>query len=109
MTAKSLTRRPEAPPFSPGTRLKYVGTRRLSSTDGVVLLEPGMIVLVDTTWPGRRGTGRKLFDEDGPIVFEDTGEPILDETKDGYSVWINALGQGRIIRREDRSEWEVVK
>jgi hypothetical protein len=75
----------------------------------------GLIVTIAETRPGRRGTLVHLRDEDGPMYYEDTGEHILDETHDGYSVyhaeaWQNGRKQGRCIfpDAEFLQEWEIV-
>ncbi len=44
-------------------------------------------VTITEVRPGRRGTLRHCRDENGPMYWDDTGEPILDETDDGYSVY----------------------
>lgn len=46
------------------------------------------------------------------MIFEDTGEPILDETRDGCSVfYVEAKGtkHGRLIWAKDKKEWKVIK
>ncbi len=57
---------------------------------------------------GRRGTGQQLRDDDGPMFYEDTGEPIRDQTEDGISV-ISIEGHERLVRYENRKNWMVVK
>ena len=59
-----------------------------------------MVVEVIGTSPGRRGTGRFLEELDG--------DDIYDLTTDGTSTWLNAIGQGRLIRNETKHEWAVV-
>lgn len=103
-----MDRKPKAPPFPVGAQLRYTGDRRVwYEIDGqrIPLIEPGMIVLIDETRPGRRGTLRQLHDEDE----DDNGEPILDTTRDAYSVYVNVSGQRRIIWPADAHEWELVR
>lgn len=61
----------------------------------------------DEARPGYRGTLRQIRDE----VYEDTGEPILDTTHDGYSVYhiTDPSGQthGRCIDHESVNEWSL--
>lgn len=110
-------------PFPVGTRLRYIGTHRSYTYDinpetyerkEVPLCLPGMIVTVDSIMRGHRGTLVHLCDEDGPMYYEDTGEPILDTTSDEVSVyhidaWQQGTRQGRCIHHESRKEWEVVR
>lgn len=120
-----MDRPPKPAPFAVGTRLRYVGTHESYTYDinpktrekrEVPLQVPGMVVTVAEVRPGRRGTLRPCRDENGPMYYEDTGEPILDDTDDGYSVyfvdaWQNGRKQGRCIHpdRESILEWEVVR
>ncbi len=101
-------RDPRPAPFPVGLCLRYCGTSRwyADAEGNRPLLEPGMIVTVAETKRGRQGTLRQLRDEDGPM-FDDDGEPLLDTTRDGYSVWVQANGNRRMIRPESASEWEV--
>jgi hypothetical protein len=121
-----MDRAPKPAPFAVGTRLKYVGKHESYTYDinpktrekrEVPLQVPGMIVTVNEVRPGRRGTLRHCREHDGSLMYwDDTGEPILDETDDGYSVyfveaWQNGSKQGRCIHADAESvaEWEVVK
>jgi hypothetical protein len=59
-------------------------------------------------------TGHQLHDHDGPM-FHDEGDPILDQTRDGYSVYhvtINNGGKveraGRLIDHDHRKDWKVI-
>lgn len=106
---------PKPPPFPVGTRLRYIGTRRIgvgSSPDTCTwVLFPGAVGTITKVNPGRRGTGRPCYDADGPMVWEDTGEPILDDTRDGYSVWVGDTDprtehSGRCIDPDGLDEWE---
>ena len=104
-----MDRPPKAAPFRRGTKLRYKGTHESWTYDIdpktrerklVPLCVPGLIVTIAETRPGRRGTLVHLRDADGPMHYDDTGEPILDETQDGYSVyfveaWQNGRKQGR--------------
>ena len=116
-----MDRKPKPAPFKVGTKLRYVGETRSWTYDidpvtkakkEVPIQVPGMLVTVAEVRPGRQGTLRHMRDEDGPMYYEDTGEPILDDTDDGYSVyyveaWQNGKKQGRCIFRENKKEWEV--
>lgn len=114
-----ITCTPLPPPFPVATRLRHIGTRRMStSVNGgpeVDLIAPGMEVVIDEVKPGRRGTGRHLTDCDGLMYYDDEEtDPILDETKHGYCVYhINVPGRdrpyGRIISHSSKHEWEIVK
>jgi hypothetical protein len=120
----TMDREPKAAPFAVGTELRYVGTHQSWTYDidpktrekkTVPLCLPGLEVTIAEVRPGRRGTLRHCRDEQGPMYWDDTGEPILDETDDGYSVyyveaWQNGRKQGRCIHpdRESTREWEVI-
>ena len=120
------TRAPKPPPFKVGTRLRCVraGGRGYTAVVPsprvhdehpevwVQISGPGMEVVVAETKPGRRGTGEQLVDSDGPMFYEDSGDPILDETQDGRSVfYVEARGEkhGRIIWAKDKKDWQVIK
>ncbi len=103
-----VDRLPKPAAFPVGTVVEQVSERRSwwVAKDGthVPSEAPGMRVTVDEVRPGRRGTLRQL-DED------DAGDPILDTTRDGYSVWhAEHKGErfGRIIWPERANEWRVV-
>ena len=102
----SPTSAPRPAPFPVGAFVHYLGPTRSS------YLQHGDVKEIVRVRPGVRGTGRQLHDEDGPMVYEDTGEPILSETKDAYSVWVytddKGHEQGRIIWPENADEWERV-
>lgn len=105
-----MDRQPKAAPFAVGTRLRYTGTdASWHEIEGerVYIYGPGVEVTVAETRPGRRGTLRQLRDEDGPMEYEDTGEPILDTTRDGYSITVCARSGYRMIINPDR--WAVVE
>lgn len=122
MKAKDTLRKPKAPPFKVGTKLRYIGTRHVTASFSATgpkaeILAPGMVVTVERVELGRQGTGRQLRDEDGPMFYEDDGEPILDTTKDGYSVYsvpepspmFPGHRHGRCILVKNKHEWQVVK
>lgn len=76
----------------------------------------GIEVVIDHVVTGRRGTGRQLRDEDGPMFYEDDGEPMLDTTKDGYSVYYVVRGTGKAAKMSGRCispdavhKWKVLK
>ena len=100
------TRDPLPPPFPVGTRLRcveghdaYVPSvarpRNLKDhpEDWARISGRGIEVMIDRVEQGRRGTGRQLRDEDGSM-YDDDGQPMLDETKDGYSVYHVVRGRG---------------
>src|SRR5260370_34528017 len=118
-------REPKPAPFPVGMRLRYVGKKESHTyhidpesreRKLVPLCVPGLEVTIAEVRPGRRGTLRHCQDENGPMYWDDTGEPILDETDDGYSVyyveaWQNGKKQGRCIHpdRASTREWEVIR
>lgn len=121
------TRAPLPPPFPMGTRLRcikghdaYVSSverprdRKDHPEDWVRVTGQGIEVTIARVELGRRGTGRQLHDEDGPIVLDD-GEPLFDETQDGYSVYqivrgegIAAKMSGRCIFSDSAYKWQVL-
>lgn len=117
-----MDRKPKPAPFKCGTRIRYIGETRSWTYDinpvtkekkEVPIQVPGMIVMIAEVRPGHQGTLVHMRDADGPMYYEDTGEPILDDTDDGYSVYYveayqHGKKQGRIIHRESKKEWEVV-
>lgn len=127
---KEPTRDPLPPPFPVGTRLRCVDQQRGASYAGAVRTPRdiskhpedwalvygfGLEVTIDKVVAGTRGTGRQLRDEDGLMFYEDDGEPILDETRDGYSVYHVVAGDnapannsGRAIRAENADKWLVL-
>jgi hypothetical protein len=103
-------RAPLPPPYPVGTRLRYVGTREswMTARDGsrVYTSRPGLVVEIVRVRLGTRGTLRPLGGE-----WDDTDEPILDETRDGGSVFDIACDgnrHGHLILHEYAHEWEVV-
>lgn len=120
---------PLPPPFPVGTRLRcleghdaYVPNVerprdiKAHPEDWVRISGRGIEVTVARVEPGRKGTGRQLRDEDGPMFYEDTGEPILDETQDGYSVYQVVRGSGsaakmsgRCIFPDSAHKWQVIE
>ena len=103
---------PLPPPFPVGTKLLQVGPRlAYTERDGerVWLNRPGLEVVVSKVRLGHRGTGRHLEDEDGPMYYEDTGEPIVDQTQDGSSIYLNPVGMRAAIHPDVAGEWEVVE
>lgn len=117
-----MDRPPKPAPFKVGTRLRYCGKTESYTYDirngyenkvVVPLCVPGMEVVIAEVRPGRRGTMIHMRDSDGPMYYDDSGDPILDETKDGYSVYYveayqSGKKQGRCIHRESANEWEKV-
>ncbi len=115
MTSDDPTRAPLPPPFPVGTRLRcveghdaYVASVdrprdiKAHPEDWARISGRGIEVTIARVELGCQGTGRQLRDEDGPMFYEDTGEPILDETKDGYSVYQVVRGTGQAARMSGR-------
>lgn len=104
-----MDRWPKLPPFAVGERVRYEGTDRVwaDAERTQPLRWPGQVVTIVETRPGRRGTLRQLRDEDGPMEHDD-GEPIIDTTRDGYSIWKQPNGHGICILRETAHEWTLV-
>lgn len=116
-----ITREPKPPPFPLGTRLVCVSERGDITTkswrDGAwvesLVYGKGLEVVIDEVIEGRQGTGQQLRDHDGLMFYEDTGDPILDETEDGMSSYHvtskdGTRDSGRLIRHDNISEWKVV-
>ncbi len=119
------TRVPLPPPFPVGTRLRCVDgydahvasverprDLRAHPEDWVRVSGRGLEVTIASLKPGSRGTGRQLRDADGPMYHED-GEPMLDETRDGYSIYHVARGDGhhpsgRCIDPSSAHKWEML-
>jgi hypothetical protein len=118
-----MDRVPKPAPFKVGTRLRYKGETESYTYDidpktgekkVVPLLVPGIEVVIAEVRNGYRGTLRHMRDQGELMYYEDTGEPILDTTHNGYSVyyveaWQNGKQQGRIIDHENAREWELIK
>lgn len=121
-------RDPEPPPFAVGTKLVCVADRgdchapavrvprdsERHPEDWVRIGGKGLEVVIDEVKLGHRGTGHQLRDHDGPM-FYDEGDPIIDQTRDGYSVYhvtINNGGKveraGRLIDHDSRKDWKVI-
>ena len=123
-------RDPLSPPFAVGTRLRCIegydalvpcvdrpqhGGRAKHPEEWVRVSGIGIEVVIDHVVEGRRGTGRQLRDEDGLMFYEDDGAPMLDTTKDGYSVYYVVRGtghaakmSGRCIDPDSAHKWEVI-
>jgi hypothetical protein len=108
------TRDPLPPPFHVGTRLRCIDghdayvprverARAIAEhpEDWARISGRGIEVTIDDVRPGHRGTGRQLRDESGPMHHDD-GEPMLDATRDGYSVYHVVLGEGRLAKQSGR-------
>lgn len=109
-----MDRLPKPAPFPIGARVRYKGERRSWTEEKgqkIPIVEPGLVVTIAEVSPGYRGTLRQLRDESGPMTWEDTGEPILDTTSDGGSVYLT--GGTRPMRcridHESAHDWERVK
>ena len=115
-----LDREPKDAPYAVGTRLRYYGDSecyaiRRQLVDGKVqeirlpIIVPGMEVTISRVTKGHRGTLRHVCDSDGPM-YDDQGEPVLDETEDSHSVF-DSPGGGRLIRWDscDIDKWEVIR
>lgn len=120
------TRVPLPPPFPVGTRLRCVEGHdayvarvkhprdiKDHPEDWARVSGRGIEVTIARIEPGHRGTGRRLRDEDGPM-FHDNGDPMLDETRDGYSVYHVVRGaghsemSGRLIDPSSAHRWRVL-
>ncbi len=114
MAKPGPTRDPLPPPFPVGTRLRCIEGHEIyvprverareikdHPEDWTRVSGRGIEVTIDEVRPGHRGTGRQLRDEDGPMCHDD-GEPMLDETKDGYSVYHVVRGEGRVAKQSGR-------
>jgi len=104
-----MDRPPRPAPYPVGTRVRYTGILTLyrSAEDKTPIFTTGMEFTVSEIRPGRRGTLRQLTEDDGsPAFWEDTGEPILDETRDGWSV-VEVGGFRRRIP-VDSPDWQPV-
>ncbi len=108
------TRASLPPPFPVGTRLRcvegydaYVASVdsprdiKAHPEDWARISGLGIEVTIARVELGRQGTGRQLHDEDGPMSHYD-GEPILDETQDGYSVYQVVRGAGNVAKMSGR-------
>ena len=107
-----MDRMPLPAPFPKGARVRYVGSREsytIKDGEKVWCIRKGMEVEIDAVSPGHRGTLRQMRDAEGPMVWEDTGDPILDETRDGRSTYTNPSGMRCSITREAAREWEAVR
>ncbi|MEK6832579.1 MAG: hypothetical protein AABY32_00905 [Nanoarchaeota archaeon] len=100
------TRPPLKAPFSVGTKLRYIGDRKVSSLiDGkyVPILFNGMETKIISISPGWQGTGM-IID-----VNDETGEDIIDCTHDDTSVYETVNGEKRLIHNENKKEWQVIE
>lgn len=104
-----MDRIPLPAPFGVGTKVRYLGEAQTFEEDGTPILARGMIFTIEEVRPGRRGTLRPLPYEDGD---EELDEPLLDTTRDAYSVYYETRGSGRrsgrIIWPDRAHEWELV-
>jgi hypothetical protein len=104
-----MDRKPLPAPFPEGTQVRYIGPDKIyEDAEGrLPLLAPGMVFTIEEAKPGRQGTLRQIPFEEGDDEFE----PILDETRDGCSVYYrtrsNGHRGGRIIWPSDAHEWEI--
>jgi hypothetical protein len=124
-----MDRFPKKPPFKVGTKLRYVGedqtgygcSNKCRNPEDrfeyawTPVKAPGLEVVIAELRNGRQGTLRQCRDEDGPMYDEDSGDPILDNTSDGYSLYklpCRICGRemfGPVIDHENKHEWTVVK
>ncbi len=113
-----MDRKPKPAPFPVGARLRCVDEKHntfvVDNLTGskALIYGPGLEVVIEEVKYGRQGTLRHLCDEDGPMYYDDTGEPILDHTEDWCSVYyvLGNDGQkhGRLIRPENKGNWQVI-
>lgn len=110
-----MDRAPLPPPFPIGTRVRYIGKHEAWTVadDGTKLpfTEPGLVVTIVDTHPGRRGSLRPVLDEDGVPDVDDDGKAVLYRTMDGWSTYQVAhagkVYARRAIRAENAHEWEI--
>lgn len=87
--------------FKIGDRLEYVGDRQaLTEVKGkiVPIIFKGMIVTITETRPPSKGHGW--------VQPAGHDEPFFDADDDGYNVYVNAAGQGRIIWPKNKNDWK---
>lgn len=98
-------RKPLNPPFVAGAQIRYRGERKQWMVQGameVATLYPGMEATIEYVRDGYQGTLRQI------AIDGETGEPILDRTTNGRSVYRNPAGHLCCIYPEYADEWEVV-
>lgn len=89
--------------FKTGDRLRYIGDRKAwAEVKGkqVPIIYNGMEVEIIKTKLPTAGLGFVGNDADG--------EPIFDQGSDGYNVYNNANGDGRIIWPDNAADWQKV-
>jgi len=112
-----VDRKPRPAPFPVGTRLRCKSDREsyflARDRSHIRTHGRGLEVTIVRVRPGRQGTLSQLRDDDGPMYYVDTGEPILDRTTDGVSVYeiTDPPGKthGRRIGHDTASDWEPVQ
>lgn len=90
---------PRPPPFPLGARVEYTGDHEQGDiVDGKERrLRPGDVGVVVEVRAGRRGTGRQVDELDG--------EPLYDETSDGWSVVRFPSGYERAPSASTLARW----
>lgn len=90
--------------FQIGDEVQYLGDKKASSGSGFnpemkPLIWPGMIAKITETHPPEKGIGKVKYH----------GEWITDYDQDGYNVYENEHGNGRIIFPDDKNDWKLIK
>jgi len=88
-------------PFKIGDKVKYLGQRKswtVLNGKEFPNIFPGMVATISETIEPRNGYGQ--------LGVDDEVEPLIDHGHDGYNVYKNDAGQGRIIWPKDKKEWE---
>lgn len=98
-----MDREPRPAPFPVGTRLRYIGDLKLNRSEDPASMTFGAGVegTVSEVRPGRRGTLRDISDP------EVDSEPIIDTTRDGYSVVALEGTYNRAVYPND-PDWGIV-
>lgn len=102
---KIRTDDPKSAPFKVGQKLKYIGKHesyQIIKDKKIPWVTPGMVVEIVKNDYGHKGSGRQ-------IDTDENGDPMYDETDDFVSVYQNEFGLRRLIHREDKKDWEVLK
>lgn len=89
--------------FKVGDKLEYLGDRQgWREIDGkeVPVIYKGMIVEVTETHPPSKGHGW--------VTLPGDDEPFFDQDDDGYNVYQNAAGDGRIIWPLNKNDWKKI-
>jgi hypothetical protein len=114
------------PPFAIGTRLRYLGDPERKTMYGCMsckkrIHEDVFIdcfppkVTIEEHRPGRRGTGKHIWDKEEGYWYDDQGEPVFDTTSDAYCLYFIVCPKcggrqyGPIVDDENKDRWEVIR